>query len=177
MNVLIKIFNDCDLFAAEKPFLLRAGFWPLEINITRIVFFSLLDFLFATLPGFKFFVDAWAAKHIRSIALVVPELLLSIVLTTALIVSLVELKVTKRYLKQLEEEWFRDESLEWKLIRDESAKFWNRASILANCSLHVAGIFYYVIPQIVFIVNFYILKDPTVEKQTIFMAEYFLIMQ
>lgn len=163
---MLNFYNDCNLFSIEKKTMNLLGFWPAERKTWKMVLVFLLDFLFVTLPSIKFFVDCVANSDYRSVVFVVPDLLMSVAHNSAVVIFIFEAETIKLFLEKLEAEWFSDESSEWRIIRDKCMQFGNRASIINNLFIQVAGISYYIIPRSYFVASFYILKDPSVEEQT-----------
>ena len=177
LKTLKDIYNDRNLFLIEKKVLKFVGFWPSEINIWRIIFFTLLDFCFTTVPISKLFIQCLVTNDYKCSALATPEFLMSVIHTFALIIFSLEVKVIKHFLEKLENEWFNDESADWEIIRNKCMLFGNRASLLNNLVLQFAGIFYYMVPQIVFVFNSYIFNDSSklvekpMDRGLAFMAE------
>lgn len=148
------------------------GFWPrAELNIWKAASIFFFDLLINTLPSVKYLVGTIERNDRRSLALVVPEVLINLLHTAAMIIFICNIKLIKAFLEKLEIEWFRDKSSEWQLIQNTSMRFSNRVSILSHFCMHLTGLFYFFIPQCIFISKFYIMNDELIGKQTIMLVE------
>lgn len=179
MGIFLKYFSslknlhqESRLYIVERNLMALLGFWPLNKVIRwKVLFIFLLDFLMNTIPSVKFMLDALITGDSRSFALVVPEVLLNIHYLITILAFLSKIGLMRSFLLKFESEWHKDDDDEWQQIRSKAAKYGNRVSIWSNVLMHFTGLFYFFVPQLIFVTKYYILKIAFKEKPTVLQVE------
>lgn len=166
------LFNNCNIYAIEKHLMAFFGYWPVDKLIKwRIITFFTLDLFMNLIPSIKYLINTLTIQDSRSLALVVPQVLVNIHNCIALIIFIPRHKTMKAFIEKFQEAWISDKNEEWQEIQKKTAQHCNRVSICSNLCLHVTGLFYVFIPQSIFIVRHYFLADDSIEKTTILLLE------
>ena len=165
-------FHNKNAHFIEIIIMKKFGYWPGNSLCIWKMCLITINICYTLLPGINYLINTIRRKDSKAFAFVVPEVLLEIQQTLSFFTFLIFFKDIRRFQEIFDFEWNRHDALdEWRLLRDKTTKFSNRISFCYHVNMHVAGLFYFLIPTLVFVVKYYFGFDKNIAKTTPLLAE------
>lgn len=170
LSKIREIYHSEKLFVVEKSVMRLFGLHSLSKWKVCRALAIVLTFMLG--PQVNLLRNAIIANDNKTIALTVPEFLITAFTISSVVIFTLNYEKVKNLFDLLEESWeFPDESLneKWNEIRKKRALFCNRLSLFSQVVIQCNGLVYTFIPTMVFVVQCYLMESN--EKYTVFMVE------
>lgn len=157
----------------EKVMMEKCGYWPgNSLTVWKICIILFCQTCLTTLPGTKYMTNTIVSGDSKGFALVISEVILDIQQIFSFLNLIVFFDVIKNFQKTIDAEWKKYDNLkDWVKIKEKTAIFCNRVSILNHLNMHCSGFVYFFMPTLAFLAKFYFGSDEHIEKRTSILVE------